>query len=289
MKVSKSEQLSRMKEVIYVKVKRSERLVDLTHYLIEHPYEVISLTYFAEKFHSAKSSVSEDLAIIKERFESQGIGELETIAGAAGGARYIPKVSLNVQKELVQELIDEINHTERLLPGGFIYLSDILGHPSWLKMIGKVIANQYLDKDIDTVMTVATSGIAIAQSVASYLNVPFKIVTRDPKVTEGSTVSVNYVSGAGDQRVEKMELSRRSLEPNSNVLIVDDFIRSGGTIEGMRSLLNEFDANLVGAVVVVENLVGKSDADKDYQTLISVSKINESEKTIDFTLGSFFK
>ena len=53
-----------------MKVKRSERLVDLTHYLIEHPYEIISLTYFAEQFQSAKSSVSEDLAIIKERFES---------------------------------------------------------------------------------------------------------------------------------------------------------------------------------------------------------------------------
>lgn len=270
-----------------MKVKRSERLVDLTHYLIDHPYEIISLTYFAEKFNSAKSSVSEDLAIIKERFETQGIGELETIAGAAGGARYIPRIKKDVQEELVQSLIDEINHTERLLPGGFIYLSDILGDPKWLKVIGKVIANQYLDQEIDTIMTVATSGISVAQSVAHYLNVPFKIVTRDPKVTEGSTVSVNYVSG-GSNQVEKMEMSRRSLEQNSNVLVIDDFIRSGGTIEGMRSLLEEFEANLVGSVVVVENLVGSNHTIKDYDMLISVSQINEEEKMIDFKLGSFF-
>lgn len=271
-----------------MKVKRSERLVDLTHYLIEHPYEIISLTYFAEQFQSAKSSVSEDLAIIKERFESQGVGVLETIAGAAGGARYIPKISKEVQKTMINELIEEINHTERLLPGGFIYLSDVLGNPNWLKMIGKVIANQYLDKEIDTVMTVATSGISVAQSVATYLNVPFTIVTRDPKVTEGSTVSVNYVSGADQQRVEKMELSRRSLEPGSNVLVVDDFIRSGGTIAGMQTLLNEFDAHLVGSAIVVENLVGKNQMNEAYQTLISVSNINQEQKTIDFTLGSFF-
>lgn len=277
-----------MKGGIYVKVKRSERLVDLTHYLIEHPYEIISLTYFAEKFQSAKSSVSEDLSIIKDRFESQGIGVLETIAGAAGGARYIPKIDIEVQESMVNELIDEINHTERLLPGGFIYLSDILGNPSWLKTIGKVIANQYLDKEIDTVMTVATSGIAIAQSVATYLNVPFTIVTRDPKVTEGSTVSVNYVSGPDQQRVEKMELSRRSLEPGSKVLVVDDFIRSGGTIAGMQTLLNEFDAHLVGSAIVVENLVGKNQLNDAYQTLISVSDVDMEEKTIDFTLGSFF-
>ena len=120
------------------------------------------------------------------------------------------------------------------------------------------------------------------------MNVPFKIVTRDPKVTEGSTVSVNYVSGASGQRVEKMELSRRSLEEGTNVLVVDDFIRSGGTIEGMRSLLAEFKANLIGSAVVVENLVGKSDKPKDYQTLISVAQIDEDQKTIEFALGSLF-
>lgn len=287
--MTKSECSCGMKEGIYVKIKRSERLVDLTYYLLDHPYELVSLTYFAERFNSAKSSVSEDLAIIKERFESQGIGVLETVAGAAGGARFIPKISRQTQEELIQDLIHEINHSERLLPGGFIYLSDILGDPKWLKVIGKVIANQFLDKEIDTVMTVATSGIAVAQSVATYLNVPFKIVTRDPKVTEGSTVSVNYVSGADNQRVEKMELSRRSLAPNSNVLVVDDFIRSGGTIEGMESLLNEFDANLVGAAVVVENLKDRQAVDKHYQTLISVTDIDEPTKTIDFTLGSFFE
>lgn len=278
-----------MKEGISVKIKRSERLVDLTYYLLDHPYEVISLTYFAEQFNSAKSSVSEDLSIIKERFEKQGIGELETISGAAGGARFIPRINRNKQVTMIEDLIQAIDHSERLLPGGFIYLSDILGEPKWLKVIGKVIANQYLDQEIDTVMTVATSGIAVAQAVASYLNVPFKIVTRDPKVTEGSTVSVNYVSGAQNQRVEKMELSRRSLEPNSNVLVVDDFIRSGGTIEGMASLLREFDANLVGTAVVVENLKDQQAVDKNYKTLIQVTAIDEQEKTIDFTLGSFFE
>src|SRR5699024_6848418 len=147
--------------------------------------------------------------------------------------------------------------------------------PNWLKMIGKVIANQYLDKEIDTVMTVATSGISVAQRVATYLNVPFTIVTRDPKVTEGSTVSVNYVSGADQQRVEKMELSRRSLEPGSNVLVVDDFIRSGGTIAGMQTLLNEFDACLEWSAIVIDNIVGKNQLNEAFKSLLIVSNKNQ--------------
>lgn len=271
-----------------MKAKRSERLVDMTYYLLEHPFDTISLTYFSNLYNAAKSSISEDLTIINERFKLQGIGELETFAGATGGVRYIPMVSYDSQRKLITELIEELDGSERLLPGGFVYLSDILGEPKWLKYVGKVIASKYLDQHVDTVMTVATSGIPIAQSVANFLNVPFTIVTRDPKVTEGSTVSVNYVSGPEHNRVEKMELSKRSLKKGSNVIVVDDFIRSGGTIEGMRALMDEFGATLLGVSVVVENIVGESSVSTNYQSLIQISDVDTEQNTIHVKLGNFF-
>ena len=52
-------------------------------------------------------------------------------------------------------------------------------------------------------MTVATKGVPLANAVANVLNVPFVIVRRDLKITEGSTVSVNYVSGSSGDRIEK--------------------------------------------------------------------------------------
>ena len=58
-------------------------------------------------------------------------------------------------------------------------------------------------KKIDAVMTVATKGVPLANAVANVLNVPFVIVRRDLKITEGSTVSVNYVSGSSGDRIEK--------------------------------------------------------------------------------------
>lgn len=51
-----------------MKVKRSERLIDITHYLIEHPHTLIPLTLFSKRYESAKSSISEDLTIVKETF-----------------------------------------------------------------------------------------------------------------------------------------------------------------------------------------------------------------------------
>ncbi len=60
-------------------------------------------------------------------------------------------------------------------------------------------------------MTVETKGIPIAQAVAHHLNVPFIIVRRDSKVTEGPTVSINYVSGSS-KRIQTMLFSKRSLK-----------------------------------------------------------------------------
>ena len=47
-----------------------------------------------------------------------------------------------------------------------------------------------MDQKIDAVMTVATKGVPLANAVADVLNIPFVIVRRDLKITEGSTVSV---------------------------------------------------------------------------------------------------
>jgi len=272
-----------------LKVKRSERLIDITYYLMEHPHKLVPLTLFAKRYESAKSSISEDLTIIKETFTKRGLGFLETVPGAAGGVRYVPKMTDEDIAAFIDELCEELNHSKRLLPGGYVYLSDMLGEPKWLRKIGRAIASKYMDKEVDSVMTVATKGVPIAQSVASYLNVPFVIVRRDSKVTEGSTVSINYVSGSSSDRVEKMELSRRSLEMGSKVVIVDDFLKGGGTVNGMISLIEEFNSEVVGATVIAENIFKGERSVTDYTSLLKVENVNSQDRTIEVVPGNFLQ
>ena len=132
-------------------------------------------------------------------------------------------------------------------------------------------------------MTVATKGVPLANAVANILNVPFVIVRRDLKITEGSTVSVNYAS----DRIEKMFLSKRSLKPNSRVLIVDDFLKGGGTISGMVSLLKEFDSTLVGVAVFAENAQEKRDR-MTYKSLLKVSEIDVKNNHVKVEIGNIF-
>ncbi len=54
-----------------MKLKRSERLVDMTQRLLDNPHTLISLTTFTALYQSAKSSISEDIAIIKKTLKSK--------------------------------------------------------------------------------------------------------------------------------------------------------------------------------------------------------------------------
>lgn len=270
-----------------MKWKRSERLVDMTHYLLEHPHKLIPLTYFSDGYQSAKSSISEDLGIVKETFEEKGIGLLLTVPGAAGGVKYVPKLHVDEIKAIMKELMADLSHSDRLLPGGYLYMTDILGNPDMMNRVGKVFASAFANEKIDVIMTVATKGIPIAHAIARHLNVPVVIVRRDSKVTEGSTVSINYVSGSS-RRIQTMVLSKRSMKSGQRVLITDDFMKVGGTMNGMKNLLEEFDCMLAGVAVLVEAEHSDERLVENYLSLVKLHEVSEKERTIALEEGNYF-
>ncbi len=268
--------------------KRSERLIDMTHHLLNHPKTLIPLTYFSMKYDAAKSSISEDIAILKETFEREGIGKLVTYPGASGGVKFHIKVRREEVTPFVDELCETLEDERRLLAGGYLYMSDILGDPKLMDMVGKIFATIYSELEIDAIMTVATKGIPIAHAIAKYLNVPVVIVRREYKVTEGSTVSINYVSGSS-KRIQTMLLSKRSLKEGSRVLIVDDFMKAGGTINGMISLLKEFNATYAGIAVLVETEDVKNRLVDDYTSIVKLKNVDEENGEIKVVPGNFVK
>jgi purine operon repressor len=271
------------------KLKRSARLVEMTQYLLARPHTLISLTAFAERYQSAKSSISEDLAIIKEVFEEEGTGDLNTLAGAAGGVRYIPKYRKDQALEKIAGICRELEQPERLLPGGYLYMTDLLGEPRLMQEVGRMFASAFSNRNIDIIMTVETKGIPLAYATAQFLNLPVVVVRRDHKVTEGSAVSINYVSGS-TKRIQTMSLTRRALKEESRVLIIDDFMKAGGTIQGMVDLLHEFRALVAGVGVFVES--GEIDNEErllhDYVSLARLTEVDLRTRHITVQPGNYF-
>ncbi len=100
-------------------------------------------------------------------------------------------------------------------------------------------------------------------------------------------VSINYVSGSS-KRIQTMVLSKRSLKEGANVLIVDDFMKAGGTINGMISLLSEFRANVVGIGVLVESEEAEERLVDEYVSLVKLTSVNVKEKQITVEEGNYF-
>lgn len=270
------------------KLRRSARLVDMTHYLLARPHRLIPLSTFVERYQSAKSSISEDLAIVKDVMESRQLGELVTVAGAAGGVKYIPKIGEADARRLIAEVCSQLDQPERILPGGYLYMSDLLGRPEIVGEIGRMFASAFADRELDVVMTVETKGIPIAHATAHHLNVPVIVVRRDNRVTEGSSVNINYVSGSS-KRIQTMSLARRALKEQSRVLIVDDFMRAGGTIKGMMDLLQEFRATVQGVGVFMESgEVGEERLVSEYLSLAKLAGVDPHTKKIQIEPGNYF-
>ncbi len=233
------------------KIKRNERLGALTKILTDTPNRIHTLGEFCELFGSAKSTISEDIDLISASFERFDLGRVETVAGAAGGVRYRAIPSKKKVARVLSEISSRLSEPGRMLPGGFLYTSDITAESDIAQQMGEILAAQYYDRQPHFVLTMETKGIPIALMTARMLDVPLVIARRDSRAYEGSAVKINYIAGLGSERIETMALTRRAVQPGQRALIIDDFMKGGGTLQGMVDLMKEFLAEVVGVGVMI--------------------------------------
>lgn len=232
------------------RIRRNERLAAMTRILVAAPNHIFTLSYFCEMFGAAKSTLSEDIDILRDVLAQFHLGQLETVTGAAGGVRYRPMLVGGDALACVQSVAEMLSAPGRVLPGGFVYMADVLSMPDLVEKMGMIMASQFYKQEPDFVLTMETKGIPVALMAAKALDVPLVIVRRDSKVYEGPAVNINYLSGSAG-RVETMSLSRRAVKEGQRALIVDDFMRAGGTARGMVDMMREFAVTVVGISVVM--------------------------------------
>ncbi|AZR74526.1 pur operon repressor [Anoxybacter fermentans] len=267
-------------------MRRSERIAVITRILTDNPHQLFPLKYFTEKLNSAKSSISEDLTIIKEVFQNQKLGLIETLAGAAGGVRYIPLYSRDEIENFLKDLCTRLSDPERVLPGNFLYMTDLIFTPEVVNKIGGIFATCFADKKPDYIITMETKGIPIALMTARAFNVPLVTIRRSSRVTEGSVVSINYVTGSS-KKIETMSLPRKALPVNSKVIIIDDFMKAGGTARGMMELMQEFKAEVLGLGVLVTTAKPEKKLVEDYISLLVLEDVNNDTNSVVIRPGDW--
>ncbi|WP_055071772.1 pur operon repressor [Clostridium massiliamazoniense] len=256
------------------KLSRNSRVAIITKILKENPNKIIGLNRFSELLNAAKSTISEDIVIVRDSLEKMSMGTIETISGAAGGIKFVPNMGEEEISEFVNELCELMSSEERLVASKFIYVTDLMFDPAIISKAGVLLASFFKDKEIDYIVTVETKGIPLAYEVAKNLGVQVVVARRDSKVTEGSTISINYLSGTSE-RIQQMCLSKKSLRVGSKCVFIDDFMRGGGTAKGILNLLKEFDSELVGIGVLVDNKISNNKVVEDYISIVDIEELSE--------------
>jgi purine operon repressor len=256
------------------KLRRGERMVVMAHRLLTQPYQLLPLSSFMEVLGAAKSTISEDLAFLRQTFDRFHLGRVETLAGAAGGVRYLPLLKREQIGALVDELCAKLRDPARVLPGGFLHTTDLISTPRYAWTIGDAFATLLGDTRPDVVLTMEVKGIPLALMTARAFNVPMVTIRRGGRVTEGPSVSVNYVSGSS-RMVQSMTLPLRAISPGAKVVFIDDFLRGGGTARGVYDLMREFRAELIGIGVLIETSAPREKMADHYVSLILYEGTND--------------
>ena len=261
-------------------MKRAGRIAAIVKILSDHPNRSFGLGYFCELFGAAKSSISEDISYAGEVVKELDLGMIRTLPGARGGVRFVPWITDAQCLRIQEDLCEALGSADRFVGGGFLYTSDIMYDPEHTADMGAVFARLFHDSGADCVATIETKGIPVAYMTARLLNLPLVVIRREAKISEGPTMSINYFSGSAS-RVQKMSMSKKSAVPGSKALIIDDFMRAGGSLKGIGELLAEFEIEVCGIGVAVAAVEPAEKKINNYTPLVYLGSLDENAKTIE--------
>ena len=140
----------------------------------------------------------------------------------------------------------------------YMQCAKVLQYPHFTEILCKDLAERFQGEKIDVVIGPAMGGIIVAYEMARQLNARAIFAER-----------VN----------EKLELRRGfSIEPEDNVLIVEDVITTGGSVIEVIDLVRETGASIVGTALLVDRSAGKVDLGVRTERLLSMEVVSYQEE-----------
>lgn len=157
-----------------------------------------------------------------------------------------------MQMKLLQ---DRIVADGKIEAGNILKVDSFLNHQidvSLLEEIGQEFKRQFGDREVNKILTIEASGIAIACIAARYFNVPVVFAKKSRSLNIAGDVYTAKVESFTHKNTNDIIVSKKFLSPEDRILIVDDFLANGKAILGLSQLVEQAGATLVGAGVVIE-------------------------------------
>lgn len=140
-------------------------------------------------------------------------------------------------------------------PGSVLKVDSFLNHQmdiSLVDQIGREFKRRFGDRPITKVLTIETSGIAIAYPVAREFGVPMVFAKKANSVNLDGDMYVAEVASFTRKSVNKVIVSKKFLTSDDHVLIIDDFLANGCALQGLISIVEDAEATVEGCGIAIE-------------------------------------
>ena len=181
----------------------------------------------------------------------------------------------------MQLLIKEIRKKGRVLPGNVLKVDSFLNHQldiSLMEKIGRELAERYKQEKVEKILTIESSGIAVACFVSKYLGyLPVVFAKKDNASNMSEQCYSSSAFSFTRNREFTIKVAKEFLDKNERILIIDDFLAEGSAGLALLKIIRQAEAVSVGFGIVIEKGFqnGRSKLESEGQRVESLAIIKE--------------
>ena len=185
---------------------------------------------------------------------------------------------------------------KRILKDGIVKEGNVLKVDSFLNHqmditlldeMGQEFYKRFEGKKITKILTIEASGIAIACFAARYFNVPVVFAKKSKSINIDGDMFVTEVESFTHKNINKVIVSKRFINKDDSVLIIDDFLANGCALKGLIEITEMAGATVAGIGIAIEKgfqVGGNMIRELGYQleSLAIVESMDASTGTVNF-------
>ena len=141
-------------------------------------------------------------------------------------------------------------------------ITTLLKEPEPFKYVIDEVVEKYKDARIDKLVSVEARGYIFGGAIAYLLNCGF-VPVRKPGKLPAETVGLEYTLEYGTNTIE---IHKDAIEPGERVLVFDDVLATGGTVQATCKLIEQLGGKVIACVFISDLTYLKgSEKLKDYE------------------------
>ena len=152
-------------------------------------------------------------------------------------------------------LKEKIKNEGIVLNNSILKVDAFLNHqidPELMMELGREFGKRFADKKVTKILTVESSGIAVALTTALFFHVPVVFARKQKPSTMNENLYSTKVFSFTKNVTNNVSVSKKFLPPGENILILDDFLANGEALKGLYQIVEASGATLLGTGVVIE-------------------------------------